>query len=98
MTQKKDKQKVLGESFDDERIKTFLNANAYANLPKDYCLLEHAYRGMKADNFERFVGFFVEAGHDLNTRNQQGQSFLQVVEQHRLSDDYAQALRNAGAQ
>jgi hypothetical protein len=46
MTLKKDKAKVLGEHFDDDRIRTFLNVEPYGGLEHDYCALEKAYRGM----------------------------------------------------
>lgn len=98
MSLKKDKQKVLGESFDDERIKGFLDVSRYGNLPQDWCALEKAYRGMNAENFATFVGFFVESGKDINITNPQGQTFLQVISEHRNSTDYVEALKAAGAQ
>ena len=97
MTLKKDKQKVLGEHFDDERIKTFLELESYGELNPDYHLLEKAYRGMKADNFATFVDFFVAEGHDINAKNPSGKSFLQVIHKHRLAEDYVAALKAKGA-
>lgn len=97
MSLKKDKQKVLGESFSDERIKGFLNTSSYGGLPADYCALEKAYRGMIAENFASFVGFFKEAGRDLNTLNSDGLTFLQVVKTHRNSEEYVNILEQAGA-
>lgn len=98
MSLRKDKAKVLGERFDDERIKTFLHVEPYGQLSKDYVALEKAYRGMVAENFATFVQFFVEAGMDLNTTNERGQTFLQVISQHRHAGDYMDALKAAGAQ
>ena len=98
MALKKDKQKVLGEVFDDARIKTFLDFPAPEGVDRDYHLLEKAYRGMKADNFETFVGFFVEAGHNLNATNPDGKTILQVISAHRQAEDYIDALTKAGAQ
>lgn len=97
MSQKKDKQKVLGEHFDDARIKTFLDFAAPAAVNSDFHLLEKAYRGMNIDNFVTFLGFFKEAGHDLNATNPQGQTLLQIVRAHRLGAEYAEALTAAGA-
>ena len=79
---KKDKQKVLGERFDDERIKSFL-ALTVDGEHGDFLLLEKAYRGMVAENFASFVQFFVDSGHDINTKNEHGLSFLAVLQQHR---------------
>lgn len=98
MALKKDKQKVLGEHFDDERIKTFLEYESPNDVSASYHLLEKAYRGMKADNFATFLGFFVEAGHDINAKNQDGVSFLSVVSQHRQAEDYIAALKANGAE
>ncbi|WP_049630590.1 PA4642 family protein [Cellvibrio sp. pealriver] len=97
MSLRKDKEKVLGETFDDERIKTFLNYPAPAGVNADYHLLEKAYRGMLGGNFATFVKFFVEAGKDLNAIGPEGKTFLQVVKAHRNGEEYAIALEAAGA-
>ncbi|MEO0442695.1 MAG: PA4642 family protein [Pseudomonadota bacterium] len=97
MALKKDKEKVLGEDFDDERIKSFLDFEAYGDTNTDYHLLEKAYRGMKADNFSTFVKFFSEAGRDINAKNPQGLSVLQVIKSHRQGADYIEALKAFGA-
>ncbi|MGH1487441.1 MAG: PA4642 family protein [Cellvibrionaceae bacterium] len=96
MALKKDKQKVLGEVFDDERIKTFLDYEAYGDANPDYHLLEKAYRGMKADNFTTFLDFFIAEGHDINAKNQQGNSFFQTIEKHRPAEDYIEAMKARG--
>ena len=96
MVLRKDKQKVLGEVFDDERIKTFLD---YADSDNpDYHLLERAYRGMKADNFATFLDFFIDAGHDINAKNPQGQTFLSVISAHRQAEDYITAIKAKGGE
>lgn len=96
MVLRKDKQKVLGEVFDDERIKTFLDY-AGSNNP-DYHLLERAYRGMKADNFGTFLDFFIEQGYSINAKNPQGQTFLTVISSHRQADDYIVVMKERGAE
>lgn len=98
MSLKKDKQKVLGESFSDERIKTFLDKTAPEGVNEDYHILEHAYRGMIPDNFATFAKFFVEAGKDINAKNPDGKTLLQQVNEHRHGEDYVQALAANGAQ
>lgn len=98
MALKKDKQKVLGEHFDHERIKTFFNYEAYGDANPDYHLLEKAYRGMKADNFATFLDFFIEEGRDINAKNNEGLSFLQTLQAHRPAADYIAALAAHGAQ
>jgi hypothetical protein len=98
MTLKKDKQKVLGEVFDDERIKTFLQFPAPEGINRDYHLLEKAYRGMREENFVTFLGFFKAEGHDLNATGPTGKTLLQTIQGYQQSDDYIAALKNAGAQ
>lgn len=98
MVLKKDKQKVLGEVFDDERVRTFLIDRAPEGVNVDFHCLERAYRGMKADNFETFVRFFIEAGRDLNAENPEGRTLLSIIQQHNDSTEYAQILEQASAQ
>ena len=97
MALKKDKQKVLGEVFDDDRIKTFLDYEAYGDINSAYHLLEKAYRGMKADNFSTFLAFFVGAGHDINAKGSNGKTFLKTIEAHNQAGDYISALKQYGA-
>ena len=97
MSLRKDKEKVLGEIFDEERIKTFLQFPAPAGMNADFHLLEKAYRGMRGENFSTFVRLFVEAGHDLNAAGPAGKTFLQTIKSHRNSEEYVMALEAAGA-
>ena len=93
MSIKKDKQKVLGEVFDDERVKSFLDYIPYGDINQDYAVLERAYRGMVEENFATFVQFFVEAGRDLHAKNNQGLSFTQVIAEHRHAGPYLAAIK-----
>lgn len=97
MALKKDKQKVLGEVFDEARVKSFLNVPVRPDINNNYDTLEKAYRGMKAENFVDFVKFFVEAGRDLNAKNNDGLTFLQVISEHALCSEYVEILKSAGA-
>lgn len=95
---KKDKQKVLGEVFDDERVESFLHFLPPDGVDADFHVLEKAYRGMNIENFETFLKFFVDAGRNINARNQYGQSLLDIVSQHRHGADYTEALKQQGAE
>jgi ankyrin repeat protein len=96
---KKDKEKVLGEVFDDARVKSFLDYQAPAGVSTDFHLLEKAYRGMNIDNFTTFLSFFTQAGHDLNATNPDGNTLAQIASHHghRHGSDYVIALKSAGA-
>jgi len=97
MSLRKDKEKVLGEVFDEERIKTFMDYNAPTDINPDYHVLEKAYRGMRGENFETFLRLFIEAGKDLNAIGPEGKTLLQVVKSHRNSEEYITALEAVGA-
>lgn len=97
MAIKKDKQKVLGEVFDDKRVRSFLISSAPAGVNVDFHCLERAYRGMKADNFRTFVGFFTEAGRDINATNIEGRTLLSLVKEHASFAEYVNILEQAGA-
>ena len=97
MSLKKDKQKVLGEVFDDERVKSFLDYQPPAGVNRDFHLLEKAYRGMNIDNFISFIDFFKQAGYDLNATNPAGLTIMQIMNQHRQGQDHAAAMVTAGA-
>lgn len=99
MSTRKDKEKVIGEHFDDDRIRTFLNyTGPVKGVAPDYHLLERAYRGMREENFATFVTFFKESGRDLNVIGPTGTTFLQVIRGHRNSQAYVAALEAAGTQ
>lgn len=97
MSLRKDKEKVLGEHFDDARIKTFLDYAAPIDANEDYHLLEKAYRGMRGENFSTFLTFFKEAGRDINAKGTDGKTLLQTLSVHRNGEEYIIALRAAGA-
>lgn len=97
MSLKKDKKKVLGETFSDDRVREFLTVETVGETDPDFTAIERAYRGMKADNFETFVKFFVEEGKNINCTNAEGKTFLQVISTHRHAEPYITALKSAGA-
>lgn len=97
MSLRKDKEKVLGESFDEARIATFLEFTAPAGVDADFHLLEKAYRGMRGENFSTFVKLFLQAGRNLNAIGPEGKTFLQSIKTHRNGEEYVIALEAAGA-
>lgn len=97
MALKKDKQKILGEFFDDERIRSFLDGQAPEGTALDFHLLERAYRGMQTENFATFLRFFIEDGHDLNATNADGKTLLSLIQNHSAFVEYAELLEKSGA-
>lgn len=94
-----DKQKVVDEVWDDERIRAFLRkAPLAAGLDPDFSALLYAYRSMRPEDFRTFVGYFQEAGRNLEAKNDQGQTLLQAIAAHRRAAPFRQALLDAGAE
>lgn len=85
------------ETWSDERVKAFLQLEPPADMPADYAILLKAYRGMTADLFDRFVGFFVADGRDVNATLENGTTVLDHIAGHRRSAKYVEALEAAGA-
>ncbi len=93
-----DKPKVIGEEWSDERVKNFLAIEPYDKaINADFNALLKAYQAMRAEDFERFVGFFADADRDLNAVNDQGETILDLISRHGRSTAYADTLRAAGA-
>ncbi|MCC6295274.1 MAG: PA4642 family protein [Pseudomonadales bacterium] len=89
---RKDKKQVIGEVFDTDRLRSFLDIQPPAGVDPDYHVLEKAYRGMGAENFATFVELFVAAGRDLQARNPAGQTLAEVIAGHRHAEPYLEAL------
>ncbi|MDE1463029.1 PA4642 family protein [Spartinivicinus poritis] len=94
---KKDKQKVIGEDVSDERLKELLATQSYDGTNNDYHILTNAYRALREDDFSRFLTFFIAAGHNINARNKEGETFLTTISCHQQAKVYINALKQAGA-
>jgi len=94
---RKDKKQVIGEEISDDKIKLFLAVEPADDTPPSLHKLVKAYRGLRADDFERFVGFFVEAGYDLDARDAEGQDFIDLIRAHRKAEPYVDAVCGAHA-
>lgn len=97
MSLRKDKEKVLGEIFTDEKIKVFFDYIPPVDVNGDYHLLEKAYRGMRGENFATFLQMFIAEGRDINAIGPEGKTLLQVIKTHRNGEEYAIALEAVGA-
>jgi len=94
---RKDKKQVIGDEIGDEQIKLFLDFEPVdATSPSLHKLIK-AYRGLRIDDFERFLGFFVEAGYDVDGKDEQGQTFVDVIADQRNAPDYIELIDKARA-
>lgn len=94
---RKDKKQVIGEDLNDAQVRRFLVAEPPTGVSADFHTLERAYRGLRAQDFERFLAFFVAEGHDINAANPTGESLAAVLTRHAQAADYLAALRQHGA-
>ncbi|WP_426152174.1 PA4642 family protein [Pseudomonas sp. DC3000-4b1] len=92
---RKDKKQIIGDEIGDEQIKLFLGVEPADDTPPSLHKLVKAYRGLRVDDFERFVGFFVEAGYDLNAKDARGQDFIAQIQDQRNAEEYIEIVRKA---
>ncbi|MEE9102393.1 MULTISPECIES: PA4642 family protein [Pseudomonas] len=92
---RKDKKQVIGEEIGDDAIKLFLDVEPADDTPASLHKLVKAYRGLRIDDFERFVGFFVEAGYDLNAKDAKGQDFVALIQDQRQAEPYIEVIKAA---
>lgn len=92
---RKDKKKVIGEEVSDESIKLFLEPEPADDTPPSLHKLIKAYRGLRVDDFERFLGFFVEAGLDLNAKDAKGQDIVALIADQRQAEPYIELIKAA---
>ncbi|WP_447589769.1 PA4642 family protein [Aquipseudomonas campi] len=92
---RKDKKQVIGEEISEDAIKLFLAVEpADATSPSLHKLVK-AYRGLRIDDFEQFLGFFKEAGYDLNATDAEGRDFVALIQDQRLAEPYIEAIKAA---
>ena len=74
---------VTDEVWDDDRIKIFLDMEPNEGVSEDFHVLLKAYRGMRPDDFTRFLKFFSESGRDLDATDEKGRTLWSIIENHR---------------
>ncbi|MEE4660223.1 MAG: PA4642 family protein, partial [Halieaceae bacterium] len=66
---RKDKEKVLDEVWTEARVKSFLQIRSHDDVEEDFHMLLKAYQSMRAEDFAKFVSFFVDDGRNLDATN-----------------------------
>ncbi|MFF7705943.1 PA4642 family protein [Pseudomonas sp. NPDC007930] len=92
---RKDKKQVIGDEISDDYVKSFLQYEPADATPAAVHKLIKAYRGLRAHDFERFVGFFKEAGHDLNAQDADGHDFIALIKDQRNAEEYIEIIEAA---
>jgi len=92
---RKDKKQVIGDEIGDAQIKLFLDFEPVdATSPSLHKLIK-AYRGLRIDDFERFLVFFIEAGFDLDGKDEHGKDFVALIQDQRNAADYIELIQKA---
>ena len=92
---RKEKKQVIGEDMSDAAIKLFLDFEPADQTSPSLHKLIKAYRGLRIEDFERFIGFFVQAGYDLAARDAQGQDFVALISDQQQAAPYIDVVRAA---
>lgn len=92
---RKDKKQVIGEEISDDSIKLFLAVEPADATPPSLHKLVKAYRGLRIDDFERFVGFFKAEGYDLSATDAQGNDFIALIQGQRNAEPYIEVIKAA---
>lgn len=92
---RKDKKQVIGDEIGDEQIKLFLNFEPVDAISPSLHKLIKGYRGLRVDDFERFLTFFVEAGYDLDGKDEHGNDFVALIQDQRNAEEYIELINKA---
>lgn len=93
-----DKEKVVDEVWDDERIESFLHKSPMGEEhSRDYSALLNAYRSMRPGDFERFLNRFAALDRDVNARSNAGLTLLATIADHRHGAPFRELLLRHGA-
>ena len=92
---RKDKKQVIGDEIGDAQIKLFLDFEPVdATSPSLHKLIK-AYRGLRVDDFGRFLTFFKEAGYDLDGKDEHGKDFIALTRNQRNAEEYIELIEKA---
>ena len=94
---RKDKEKVIDEVWTEDHVRSYLQVRPHDGSNEDFHMLLKAYRSMREEDFELFVGFFRAENRDVNATGQDGRTVLDIVSTHHHGTPYAEILRAAGA-
>ena len=92
-----DKEKVIDEVWDEARIRSFLDKAPLGDEPADFSTLLYAYRSMRAEDFERFISYYLADGRDINARSAAGETLLGTIAGHRKGAPFRDILERHGA-
>ena len=95
---KKDKEKVFGGDWSEDQLREFLTVDHTDGSDPDYAAAIRAYRHMVPTTFGDYLALFKAEGHNLNAKNTAGETILGTINQHSKGAEYAELLKQAGAE
>ncbi|MCP5179473.1 MAG: PA4642 family protein [Pseudomonadales bacterium] len=88
-----DKKAIVDEVWDDARIESFLDKSPMGEgEDPDYSLLLNAYRGMRAEDFARFIRRYLATGRSLDACGRDGRTLRETISGHRHASDFLRIL------
>ena len=95
---RKDKQKVLDEVWDDDRVRSFLgktvptqSGTSFPGDP-DFYVLRNAYQSMRPEDFGRFLAFYRAEGRDVCARDGHGRTLAEAIAGHAKAAPFVELL------
>ncbi|WP_343598437.1 PA4642 family protein [Acinetobacter sp.] len=70
---------TFNEEWSDERVFAYLNHLPPQGINADFYVLYHAFKHMRAHDFERLLTKFQADGRDIKATNPQGQTIADVI-------------------
>lgn len=89
---KRDKQRVEGEQWSEEQLRSYLEFNTYDGTDRDFHCLYRAYTRMNERVFAEFVELFKNEGRNVQAVNLDGKTLADLVSTHAESSDYLSVL------
>ncbi len=95
--EKKDKKKVLGETFTEDMLEAYASYEPKSSTQKDFDILLRAYRGLPEEAFSRFLKLFKQKGLNIDAENNEGVRFIEVIKEFPSFSNYVKILEAEGA-
>lgn len=89
---KKDKQKVIGEGFEQEKLEFFLNQQPIEGENKDFYILLRAYRGLPIDAFSDFLELCSNNQINIQAKSKTGETILDICKENQAHQGYTEIL------
>ncbi|EZQ09938.1 MULTISPECIES: PA4642 family protein [unclassified Acinetobacter] len=70
---------TFNEEWSDERVFAYLNQLPPEGVNADFHVLYHAFKHMRANDYERLLTKFIADGRDLNAQNPEGKRIHDVI-------------------